>query len=135
LTGKGDLRLWTARILIGLVVLWNLQAALAFLAAPGQYAAAFELAGEAGQAAVRGVAVLFLMWNVPYLVATWQPRRNRPALGEALGMQLIGLIGEGFIFSTLGPGHAALGASILRFIAFDAAGLVLLVAAFVLVTY
>lgn len=127
--GKGGLRLWAARFLIGLVVLWNLQAAFAFLAAPGHYAPAFELGGVPGQAAVRGVAVLFLMWNVPYLVAAWQPRRNRLALGEALGMQLIGLIGEGFIFSTLGAGHAILRASILRFIAFDAAGLGLLAVA------
>jgi hypothetical protein len=130
--GKGSLRVWVARILIGLVILWNLQAALAFLAAPGHYAPAFELAGVPGQAAVRGVAVLFLMWNVPYLVAAWQPRRNRLALGEALVMQLIGLIGEGFILSTLDPGHALLRASILRFIVFDAAGLVLLAGALVL---
>ncbi|MGD0611090.1 MAG: hypothetical protein ABSB41_06205 [Anaerolineales bacterium] len=130
--GKGSLRSWAARTLIGLVVLWNLQAAFAFLAAPGQYAPAFELAGVPGQAAVRGVAVLFIMWNVPYLVAAWQPRRNRLALAEALGMQLIGLIGEGFILSMLGAGHAVLRASILRFITFDAAGLGLLVVAFVM---
>jgi len=122
--------LWAARLLIGLVVLWNLQAAFAFFAAPGRYAPAVELAGIPGQAAVRGVAVLFVMWNVPYLVACWQPRRNRLAMGEALSMQAIGWIGEGIVLSTLGPGHAVLRASLLRFIAFDGAGLGLLIAAF-----
>lgn len=129
MSGRCDRRLWAARTLIGLVVFWNLQAAFAFLASPGRYVPAFELAGVPGQAAVRGVAILFTMWSIPYLVACWQPRRNRLALGEALGMQLIGLIGEGFILSTLGSGYALLRVSILRFIVFDAAGLGLLVAA------
>lgn len=129
---KGRLRIWAARSLIGLVVLWNLQAAFTFLAAPGLYAPAFELAGVPGQAAVRGVAVLFVMWSIPYLVACWQPHGHRLALVEALLMQVIGLIGEGFVLSTLGQGHAILQASILRFLAFDAAGLVLLGGAFVL---
>ena len=75
---------------------------------------------------MRGMAVLFVMWNVPYLVAFWHPRRNRISLYEALAMQTIGLIGESFILSTLGTGHALLRASILRFIAFDGAGLILL---------
>jgi hypothetical protein len=127
---KDGVRLWAARLLIGLVILWNLQAAFAFFTAPGRYAPAFELTGVPGQAAVRGVAVLFVMWNVPYLVACWEPRRNRLALGEALVMQAIGWIGEGIIFFTLSPGHALLWGSLLRFIVFDGVGLALLIAAF-----
>ena len=127
---KRRVRLWLARLLIGVVILWNLQAAFAFFIAPERSASAFELAGVPGQAAVRGVAVLFVMWNVPYLVACWQPRRNRLALGEALGMQAIGLVGEGIIRSTLGPAHSLLAGALLRFIAFDSVGLALLIAAF-----
>jgi hypothetical protein len=123
-------RLWVARLLIGLVIAWNLQAALTFILWPEQYAPGFELTGIPGAVAVRGTGILFLMWNVPYLVALWHPHKYRLALGLALVMQLIGLVGETLILFTLPNGHALLGASISRFIAFDASGLVLLVAAF-----
>jgi hypothetical protein len=123
-------RLWVARLLIGLVTVWNLQAALTFILWPGRYAPGFELTGIPGTVAVRGTGILFLMWNVPYLVALWHPHKYRLALGLALVMQLIGLVGETSILFTLPNGHALLSASITRFIAFDASGLVLLVAAF-----
>ena len=126
---KPDLRLWAARLLIAVVVGWNLQCALVFLLDPARFAPGFELAGIPGEAAVRGTAVLFVMWNVPYLVALWQPRRQRVSLWEAIIMQAIGVIGESLILAWLPAGHADLHASILRFVAFDAAGLVLLAAA------
>ncbi len=56
-----------------IVVGWNLECALVFLLSPAQYTAGFELSGVAGEAAVRGMAVLFVMWNIPYIVALWQP--------------------------------------------------------------
>ena len=121
-----DLRLWAARLLIAVVVAWNLQAALIFLLTPERFAPGFELSGVPGAAAVRGIAVLFIMWNIPYLVALWQPRRNRLALWEALVMQAVGVIGESLILASLPAGHAVLHASILRFIAFDASGVVAL---------
>jgi hypothetical protein len=121
--------LWAARLLVGVVIAWNLQCALVFLLHPETFAPAFELTGVPGAAAVRGTAVLFVMWNVPYLVALWHPRRNRVSLWEALAMQLVGLIGESAILFLLPAGHTALSAAILRFIAFDAAGLILLAAA------
>jgi hypothetical protein len=118
--------LWTGRVLIGAVVLWNVQCAAAFLAAPRTYAPGFELAGPAGEAVVRGVGLLFLMWNVPYVVALMHPVRHRTSLYEAVAMQAIGLIGETLILWTLGGGHPAASGTILRFIAFDGAGLALL---------
>ena len=118
-----DGRLWLSRLLIAVVIAWNLQAAFSFLANPGVYASAFELSGISGAAALRGMAVLFGMWNVPYLVACWQPRRHRLSLWEALAMQGVGVVGETFILLSLPPGHTLLVDSILRFIAFDAAGL------------
>ena len=123
---RSDLRLWAARLLIAVVVAWNLQAALIFLLTPERFAPGFELSGVPGAAAVRGIAVLFIMWNIPYLVALWQPRRNRLALWEALVMQAVGVIGESLILASLPAGHAVLHASILRFIAFDASGVVAL---------
>jgi hypothetical protein len=72
---------------------------------------------------VRGLGVLFLMWNVPYLVALWHPVRHRVSLYEALAMQAIGLAGESLICLSLSPALATARASVGRFILFDAAGL------------
>jgi hypothetical protein len=124
---------WTARLLIATVLAWNVQAALALLLAPALYAASFELSGVPGQAAVRGIAVLFVMWNIPYLLAAWQPGRHLLSLKEAVLMQAAGLLGETGILLSLEAGHPLLSAAILRFIAFDAAGLVLLLVALWLV--
>jgi hypothetical protein len=123
------LRLWTARLLVALVVAWNLQCALVFLLNPGEFAPGFELSGIPGQAAIRGFAVLFVMWNIPYLVALWNPLRHRVSLWEALSMQVLGVCGETLILLFLPPGHPILHASLLRFIAFDAAGVVCLIGA------
>ena len=126
------MRLNLARGFIGLTILWNLQAAFVFLLWPERYTTAFELggaAGGAGAAALRGIGVLFLMWNVPYLVALWHPLRHRISLYEALAMQIIGLLGEGIIYLTIPIIHAALRISVFRFIVFDALGLGLLLLA------
>jgi hypothetical protein len=120
------IRLWLARLLIGIVLLWNVQCALAFLLVPATFAPGFELSGAAGAAAVRGMGVLFLMWNVPYAVALWHPVRHRISLNEAIAMQTIGLIGESLILLSLGGAHPVAAGSVTRFIAFDGAGLLLL---------
>jgi hypothetical protein len=120
------MRPWIARLLIGIVTAWNLQAAFAFILSPGGFAQAYELSGMAGESAIRGFGILFLMWNVPYLFAVKDPIRYRLALTFALLMQLLGVIGESYIFSTLTVDHVLLRNSVLRFIAFDGTGLVLL---------
>jgi hypothetical protein len=127
---KPHWQLWLARLLIGLVTAWNLQAALTFWLWPAAYAPGFELSGVPGAVAVRGVGLLFLMWNLPYLAALWQPQKNLLALKLALAMQLTGLAGESWLFAGLTTEHAQLQSSILRFITFDAVGLILLGLAF-----
>jgi hypothetical protein len=122
----GQARLWAARVLIGLVAGWNLQCALVFLMRPAAFAPSFELSDVSGAAAVRGVGILFVMWNIPYLVALWHPRRHRLSLLEAWGMQLAGLLGESGLLTTLPLEHTLLRVSIQRFIVFDAAGLLAL---------
>ncbi len=117
------------RLLIGLVFLWNVQCAVAFLIAPMTFAPGFELDGPAGAALVRGLGVLFLMWNVPYAVALFDPVRHRLSLCEAVAMQAIGLTGESLILWSLGGGSPAAAGTLARFIAFDAAGLVALLGA------
>ena len=125
-------RLWAARLLIALVVAWNLECALVFLLSPAGFAPGFELTGIPGLAAVRGFAVLFVMWNIPYLVALWHPLRHRVSLREALVMQAVGVIGESFILLSLPGGHPFLSASLLRFIIFDASGVIALLGAILL---
>ena len=126
---KPSTHLLLARLAIALVFLWNIQCAFTFLLWPGRFATGFELSGMPGEAALRGVGVLFLMWNVPYAVALWHPVRYRISLYEATAMQAAGLLGETLIWQSLPPAHEALQASLGRFIAFDSAGLVLLLLA------
>ena len=123
------MRLNLARGLIGVVILFNLQAALVFLLWPQNYIPAFELEGIIGEAMLRGLGVLFLIWNVPYAMALWNPIRYRISLYEALAMQTIGLVGESVIYVTLPEFHSLVRASIMRFITFDAIGLILLIGA------
>ena len=125
-----DYSLWLARFLIAIVAGWNLQAALVFILWPERFLHGFELTGVPGVAAVRGTGILFLMWNVPYLVALWNPRKYRLALGIAIVMQFVGLAGESLILFTLPDGHALLSAFITRFVTFDGSGLALLLIAF-----
>ena len=129
---KSTVRIWIARLLIGLVTAWNLQVAFIFIFSPSRFVQAYELSGTAGEAAVRGVGVLFLMWNVPYLFALYNPVRYRLALTLSLLMQFVGLIGESYILSTIPVEHVILRSSILRFIAFDGLGLIFLVTAWLL---
>ena len=123
------MRLNLARGLIGVVIFFNLQAALVFLLWPQNYIPAFELEGIIGEAMLRGLGVLLLMWNVPYAVALWNPIRYRVSLYEALAMQTIGLVGESVIYVTLPEFHSLVRGSIMRFITFDAIGLILLIGA------
>lgn len=127
------MKIQVSRLLIGLVTAWNLQAAFAFIFTPSGFTRAYELSGTAGEAAIRGFGVLFLMWNVPYLFAVKDPVRYQLALTFALLMQLTGLIGETYIYFTLPAGHAILENSIFRFIIFDGVGLVLLAIAHLII--
>jgi hypothetical protein len=122
-------RVWLARAVIGLVTFFNLECALVFILWPQIYAPSFELMGLAGEEMLRGMGVLFVMWNIPYLVAFWNPVRNRTSLFEALIMQAVGFLGETLILLSLPAGHGLLNTSILRFIYFDGAGLFLLLIA------
>jgi len=115
--------------LIGVVLVINVQSALVFWLSPGLFAPAYELSGVPGDAAIRGLAVLFLMWNVPYVVALINPIQHRISLYEAIVMQGIGLIGESLILWGLPHKNIILRESIWRFIIFDGCGLVALVVA------
>lgn len=118
-----------ARLLVALVFVINVSCALFFVFDPASYAPAYELAGVSGQVAVQGIGVAFLMWNATYPPVIVSPRKHRALFGVVLAQQIIGLIGETWILLSIPVGHELLCASILRFIVFDAAGLVALVIA------
>jgi len=118
-----------SRALIALVLLVNLLCAFQFLISPSNFQRSFELAGLSGEAVLRGIGVLFVMWNVPYISAFIHPVRNRVSLFEAVVMQACGLTGEVLILFTLPTHSGLLTGSLQRFIYFDGAGLILLLVA------
>lgn len=123
---------WLARLCVGAIFLLNLSAAVPFLLQPDRYLAAFELQGAAGGAMVRGLGVLFLMWNATYPPVIAQPKRHRTLFGVILVQQLIGILGEAWIAWGLPAGHAALRTTGVRFLIFDISGLAAMAVAFTL---
>lgn len=124
--------LWTARLALAIVFFWNVNCALAFIVSPAAYTAGFELTGVAGGVLVRGMGILFLMWNATYPLVIWNPGRYWQLFLIVIAQQAIGVVGETWMWLTLPPGHEALALTGQRFIAFDAGGLVMMVIAFVL---
>jgi hypothetical protein len=126
---RQELRDRIGQILIGLVFLFNVQCAIAFIFTPDTYSPGFEVSGVMGAGIVRGMGLLFLMWNVPYLVALINPVKYRISLYEAVAMQAIGFAGESLLLATFPPGHALIRATLWRFILFDGCGLLALILA------
>ena len=123
---------WIARILIGIVVFFNLDAAFSFMFRPELYAPGFELGGTPGHAIVQGMGLLFLMWNVPYVIALINPGRFFISLVEAVIMQAIGVFGETILLLSLPEIHPMIQSTTVRFIIFDGSGLILLICALIL---
>jgi len=121
-----------ARLMIAIVLFFNLQAAVLFMVRPAAYMGGFGLSGLIGEQMVRGMGLLFLMWNIPYIFALADPACNRTSLIEAVIMQAIGLAGESAFLLFGGPYPDPIPATLTRFIIFDGGGLVLLLAAFAL---
>lgn len=120
---------WLARLAVAAVFALNVSCALLFILRPQDYAGGFEVGGVVGETIVRGYGILFLMWNVPYLPVMLAPHRQRALFIVVLAQQAIGVIGETWLYLALPAGHAALRATGLRFIIFDAGGLVVMAAA------
>ena len=125
-------RVWAARILVLIVFAINVLCAVQFIISPEHYVASYQVEGASAQAMVRTVGICFLMWNATYPPVIIKPQKHRTLFGVVIAQQIIGLIGESMLLASLGPGLDVLASSILRFIAFDAGGLVLLVIAFIL---
>jgi len=124
--------LWLARLVLVVIFLFNVTCALAFVARPAAYTGGFEVSGVAGEVLVRGIGILFLMWNVTYPLVIWHPWRYRRLFVIVILQQAIGLAGETWMLRTLPPGHAALATTGCRFVAFDGGGLVAMLVTFAL---
>ena len=103
------------------------------MARPKLYMGGYELSGEVGRAVVVGYGILFLMWQVPYFFAVFDPVKQKISLISAVLMQTIGQVGESLLYRTIPLEHKVLRGSVMRFIIFDGAGLVLLLAALSLI--
>ena len=125
-------RIWVARVLVALVFAINVQCALQFILWPGAYTGAYQVEGASAEVMVRTVGICFLMWNATYPPIIARPDRYRVLFGVVIAQQAIGLVGESLLLATLQPGLEILASSIMRFVIFDAAGLVLLAIAFAL---
>jgi hypothetical protein len=123
---------WIARILLSAVFTANLSAAIPFILTPERFTSGFEVSGIPGQVAVRGIGILFLIWNATYPPVIVRPGRYRVLFGVILVQQLIGLIGESVMYLALPESHHALRTTGLRFITFDGFGLLALIAGFLL---
>jgi len=130
---KPKLRLRISQLLIFVVLAINTYCAVDFIVRPELYMGAYELSGEVGRVVMIGYGILFLMWQVPYFFALAQPIVHHTSLIQAVLMQMVGLIGESFLLQSIPMEHALLRGSILRFIIFDAGGLVLLILAFLII--
>ena len=129
---QGGKRVWIARVLVALVFFVNVQCAVQFIVWPQAYVAAYQVQGASAEAMVRSIGICFLMWNATYPPVILHPNRYRILFGVVIAQQVIGLVGESILLLSLGEGLAVLASSIGRFVAFDAAGLAVLVIAFVL---
>lgn len=120
------------RIAFALVFAINVMCALQFAFDPASFAGAYQLSGVAGETAVRGIGIAFLMWNVTYPLFIFKPAEHLALGGIILAQQAIGCIGETLALLALPTqGYELLASSIMRFIAFDATGLVIMLAAFI----
>lgn len=122
--------LWFARIAVAAVFLMNVSCAIDFILRPERYAGGFEVGGVVGNALVQSLGILFLMWNATYPPVIWQPVKHKTLFIVILIQQLIGVIGESWLYFQMPAEHAALRATGLRFMLFDGLGLVLLSIAF-----
>ena len=125
--------LWLARLALVVVFFFNVGCAILFVARPEAYAPSFEVDGVVGAVLVRGIGILFLMWNVTYPLAIWSPWRYRWLFLIILVQQAIGLVGESWMVLTLPPGHGVLANAGQRFIVFDGGGLVVMAVTFALI--
>lgn len=132
MVARDDIPAWIARVLVAIVFFVNVQCAVQFLVWPQDYVGAYQVQGASAEAMVRTVGICFLMWNATYPPVIVRPQKHRALFGVVIAQQAIGLVGESLLLATLGPSLEVLANSVVRFIAFDGASLILLLVAFLI---
>ena len=74
----------------------------------------------------------FLLWNCTYPLAIYKPDRYRTVFAIVVVQQAIALALEIWLLFTLSPAQHILAAAIIKFIRFDAPGIVFLATSFFL---
>lgn len=131
MTRQAKASVWAVRIAFAVVFFLNVQCAVQFILWPGSFTGSYELSGVAGEAAVRGLGIAFLMWNCTYPAVIIRPERFKALGVVVLVQQAIGLVGETLLSASLPGGHAILQGGISRFALFDGLGLVLMLVTFI----
>ena len=126
------MKVWIARALVLIVFGVNLYCIVSFIFTPERFIHTYELSGVPGTVAIQGIGIAFLMWNVTYPLVIVRPDKYRVLYVLVMIQQVVGLMGETFILLTLPAGHDILWSNLLRFILFDAFGLLLLLIGFFL---
>ncbi len=122
-----------AGILYAAVFVSNLCCIIPFLMRPEDFIQSYEVCGSNGAvAAIQGFGVAFAMWNVTYPFFIFRPRKDMTLGLVIILQQVVGLVGELYIRHGLPQGLTSLPSAITRFVWFDAGGLVLLLAGFVI---
>ena len=129
---NGTWRLWVARIFIFAVFACNMQCVYSFTVHPEDAIAAYQLAGLGAEPVARSIGISFLLWNCTYPLPIFKPDRYRTIFGIVVFQQAIALLLEIWLLFTLGPEQQILANAIIKFIRFDAPGIVLLGLAFFL---
>jgi len=115
-----------AQFIVGVVFIINITCAMAFICQPDKYVGGFEVGGIQGRLVVQAMGILFLMWNATYPPVIMNPIKQKTLFGVILAQQAIGVIGESWLMITIPAGHPVLQATVMRFIYFDGAGLILM---------
>ncbi len=128
------IRVNIARVCYTVVFISNMYCALAFIFNPDPYVGSYELsAASGGIAAIQGMGVVFAMWNVTYPFYIVNPLKQKTLGIVIIVQQIVGLVGELFIKTGLDKKQSVLEESIMRFVWFDFAGLILLIIGFAIV--
>jgi hypothetical protein len=98
---------------------------------PADFVDVFQLEGQAGQVAVAGLGVAFLMWNCTFPAFLIMPDRFMCLGVVAIVQQIVGIVGEAWILLSLAE-WMPLDAAIERFLFFDVMGLALMLVSFML---
>ncbi len=126
LRSKDQLCITITKLCFAAVFFVNIICAVQFIVTPEEFISSYGLSGPEGQAVTRGFGITFLMWNATYPLFLINPVKYRILGVIILIQQVIGLVGEVFILTTLMPNQNTLAESITRFIIFDGVGLIVM---------